>query len=180
MRRRDRHRDLQGFSDTPGREWQGSGGQELSCGLAAQYGSLSIRTGGWRRRDVTYAQTDRILEIQTTLGADKAMLTELDGEERLSHPYLFSIRFVSDEPAESVAKLLGSAVSIRFGWPEDASGLARRPLHGHILRLRRGMPGAATGSSGTPRSCRCSGSSRAPATAASSKKRRCLTSSRRC
>jgi len=94
---------------------------------------------------VTYAQTDRILEIQTTLGADKAMLTELDGEERLSHPYLFSIRFVSDEPAESVAKLLGSAVSIRFGWPEDASGLARRPLHGHIRRLRRGMAGCGDG-----------------------------------
>ena len=88
---------------------------------------------------MTYSQTNRVLEIQTTLGADLAMLTELDGEERISQPFEFNITFVSEESPAKVAKLLGSAVSIQMGWPEAETGIQRRRLHGHIRRLRRGM-----------------------------------------
>jgi type VI secretion system secreted protein VgrG len=94
---------------------------------------------------VTYSQTTRVLEIQTTLGADLAMLTELDGEERISQPYEFNISFVSEESPAKVVKLLGTAVSIKMGWPEAETGIARRCLHGHIRRLRRGMAGRADG-----------------------------------
>ena len=94
---------------------------------------------------MSYSQTTRVLEIQTTLGADKAMLTELDGEERISQPFLFNISFVSDEAPDQVAKLLGTAVSIRMGWPKAETGIERRCLHGHIRRLRRGMASRADG-----------------------------------
>ncbi|WP_198369233.1 type VI secretion system Vgr family protein [Roseomonas rosulenta] len=94
---------------------------------------------------MSYSQTTRVLEIQTTLGPDLAMLTELEGEERISQPYLFNISFVSEAEPAQVARLLGTAVSIKMGWPEAESGIERRCLHGHIKRLRRGMAGRGDG-----------------------------------
>lgn len=94
---------------------------------------------------MTYSQTTRVLEIQTTLGTDLAMLTELEGEERISRPFEFNISFVSEEEPTRVAKLLGTAVSIKLGWPEAETGIERRCLHGHIRRLRRGMAGRGDG-----------------------------------
>jgi type VI secretion system secreted protein VgrG len=88
---------------------------------------------------MTYSQTDRVLAIQTTLGPDLAMLTELEGEERISQPYVFNIRFVTQAKPADVAKLLGTAVRIKFGFPEGVTGIPQRHLHGHIRKLRRGM-----------------------------------------
>jgi len=42
------------------------------------------------------------------------------------------------KPAD-VAKLLGTAVRIKFGYLEGVTGIAQRPLHGHIRKLRRGI-----------------------------------------
>lgn len=87
---------------------------------------------------MSYSQTERVLAIQTTLGNDMAMLTELEGEERISQPFLFSIRFVTQAKPADVAKLLGTAVRIRFGYLEGVTGFAQRDLNGHIRKLRRG------------------------------------------
>jgi type VI secretion system secreted protein VgrG len=87
---------------------------------------------------MTYSQTDRALAIQTTLGPDLAMLTELEGEERISQPFVFNITFVTQAKPADVAKLLGTAVRIKFGYPEGVTGIPQRPLHGHIRKLRRG------------------------------------------
>jgi type VI secretion system secreted protein VgrG len=87
---------------------------------------------------MTYSQTDRALAIQTTLGEDLAMLTELEGEERISQPYVFNIRFVTQAAPADVAKLLGTAVRIKMGYPEGVTGIPQRPLNGHIRKLRRG------------------------------------------
>ncbi len=81
-----------------------------------------------------YSQDSRILAIQTTLGADAAILTELEGVERISEPFLFKIRFATGAKADDVSGLLGTAVSIEFG----LNIVQRRKLHGHIRRLRRG------------------------------------------
>jgi type VI secretion system secreted protein VgrG len=88
---------------------------------------------------VDYKQQDRLLEIQTELGTDKAMLTEIEGEERVSQPFLFNVRFVTEAKPDKVTKLLGTPASILFGWPEHLVGFGKRPLHGRIRKLRRGM-----------------------------------------
>jgi type VI secretion system secreted protein VgrG len=86
---------------------------------------------------VPYSQTDRTLQIQTPLGADELMLVEVDGEERISEPYLFRIRFVTEREL-TPEDLLGKAVAIEFGFAESALGLERRKLHGIVRKLRRG------------------------------------------
>ncbi|CAH0249446.1 type VI secretion system Vgr family protein [Roseomonas sp. CECT 9278] len=87
---------------------------------------------------MSYSQTQRVLAIQTTLGPDLAMLTELEGEERISQPFVFNIRFVTQAKPTDVAKLLGTAVRIKFGYLEALTGFAQRDLNGHIRKLRRG------------------------------------------
>jgi type VI secretion system secreted protein VgrG len=93
-----------------------------------------------------YKQEDRILEIQTDLGTDLAILTELEGVDAISRPFEFTVTFVTDAEPRKVADLLGSAVRILVGWPETdplapGTGAAKRPLHGHIRRLMRGKAG---------------------------------------
>jgi type VI secretion system secreted protein VgrG len=88
---------------------------------------------------MSYSQTDRILEIQgpPPLDGNKLVLVELDGEERISEPYLFKIRFVTEQNI-TPKDLLGKAVSIQFGYPESAFAGGRRMLHGLVRKLRRG------------------------------------------
>ncbi|MBR0673272.1 type VI secretion system Vgr family protein [Neoroseomonas soli] len=90
-----------------------------------------------------YDQANRILAINTKLGTDKAVLTEVEGEDAISKPFLFRIRFSTEEPAEKVQKLLGTEVTLWFGRPGESdlgiTGVERRPLHGHFSRLTRGF-----------------------------------------
>ncbi len=44
-----------------------------------------------------YDQSGRYLAIQTQLGTDRAILTELEGEDTLSKPFVYRIRFATDE-----------------------------------------------------------------------------------
>ncbi|MBR0681729.1 type VI secretion system tip protein VgrG [Roseomonas eburnea] len=92
---------------------------------------------------MNYDQTNRILAINTKLGTDKAVLTELEGDDAISKPFLFRIKFATEEPADKVKALLGTEVTLWFGRPGDTeggpTGLERRPLHGHFSRLTRGF-----------------------------------------
>lgn len=92
---------------------------------------------------MTYDQTNRILAITTDLGDNKAVLTELEGEDAISRPFLFRIAFATEEPAASVKDLLGKGVTLSFGRPGDSdvgpTGMERRPFHGRISRLTRGF-----------------------------------------
>ncbi len=92
---------------------------------------------------MAYDQSKRILAIQTTLGADKVMLTELEGHDELSRPFLFRIRMATEEPASSVQTLLGTEVTIEFGHQVDSDfstvGSERRKFRGFIRRLSRGF-----------------------------------------
>lgn len=89
-----------------------------------------------------YEQANRILAIDTKLGANKALLSQLDGEDQLSRPFVFRVRFATEESNDAVKALLGTEVTIWFGRPGEASdgpiGIERRPLHGHVRRLTLG------------------------------------------
>ncbi|BDG74216.1 type VI secretion system Vgr family protein [Roseomonas fluvialis] len=83
----------------------------------------------------SYVQSNRLLKITTDLGVDMVMLTELDGVDELSRPFLFKIRMVTDRPMEDVKALLSTAVTLEFGAAGTEDG--RRPFRGYLRRLVR-------------------------------------------
>ncbi|MGE5146045.1 MAG: type VI secretion system Vgr family protein [Candidatus Eiseniibacteriota bacterium] len=89
---------------------------------------------------MAYDQSHRILAIQTQLGSDKVMLTELDGHDEISRPFLFKICMATEEPDADVKTLLGTEVTIEFGANDPAIGSSgRRKFRGFIRRLSRGF-----------------------------------------
>ena len=85
-----------------------------------------------------YSQTDRILEIQSPLGADALMLVELDGEERISEPYVFKIRFVTEANITPTGICSARRSRSSSAIPRAPSPTGRRKLHGLVRKLRRG------------------------------------------
>jgi type VI secretion system secreted protein VgrG len=84
---------------------------------------------------MAYDQSKRLLKITTKLGADLVMLTELDGLDELSRPFLFRIKIVTEQPVDTVKGLLGTKVTLEFG--NHGVPEALRPFHGHVRRLVR-------------------------------------------
>ncbi|NMJ44383.1 type VI secretion system tip protein VgrG [Roseomonas sp. JC162] len=88
---------------------------------------------------MAYDQTNRILRIDTDLGRDAAVLTELVGHDSISKPFLFKIRFATAAEDDQVRKLLGTNVALWFGQPGDPAdgptGGERRVVHGRFRRL---------------------------------------------
>lgn len=89
----------------------------------------------------TYDQTNRILAFTSSLGTDMAVLTDLEGEEAISRPFEFRIRFATDAEAATVTAMLGTAVTLSFGRADEPesgpTGQERRPLNGIVRRLAR-------------------------------------------
>jgi type VI secretion system secreted protein VgrG len=84
---------------------------------------------------MAYDQAKRLLKITTNLGADTVLLTELDGVDELSRPFLFKIRIVTDKPMDEVKGLLATPVTLEFG--AEGTPQARRPFRGYVRRLIR-------------------------------------------
>ena len=70
--------------------------------------------------------------MRTTLPGWPAVLTGLEGEDRLSAPFGYRIRFATEAP-------VGTAVTLFFGLPgaQAPDALRRRPLNGHFRRISR-------------------------------------------
>ncbi len=83
---------------------------------------------------MSFDQIDRLLRIDTTLGVDKALLTELEGVEAISRPFLFRITMQTMEPESKVRALLGEKVTLWIGANSDGD---KRPIHGLIRRISR-------------------------------------------
>jgi type VI secretion system secreted protein VgrG len=86
-----------------------------------------------------YDQSNCLLAMRTTLDGYQAILTELQGEDRLSAPFVYRIRFASEAPVAAVKALIGTDVTLYFGQPgpETPDLVARRPLNGHFRRIAR-------------------------------------------
>jgi len=82
-----------------------------------------------------YDQTKRLLKITTALDANTVLLTELEGVDELSKPFLFRLKIVTDQPVDTVKGLLGTEVTLEFG-PVGAAE-SRRPFRGFFRRLVR-------------------------------------------
>jgi type VI secretion system secreted protein VgrG len=86
-----------------------------------------------------YDQSNCLLAMRTTLEGHQAILTELDGEDRLSAPFVYRIRFATEAPVAAVKALIGTDVTLFFGQPgpEVPDLVARRPLNGRFRRIAR-------------------------------------------
>lgn len=86
---------------------------------------------------------NRLIEMTVpTLGSSTVIPYDMVGEDAISRPYVFTVRFATDAAVEDVLKALGAEVTITFGLQEsdgatDDPSLARRPLHGHFRSLAR-------------------------------------------
>ncbi len=80
----------------------------------------------------SFDQTGRLLQIRTSLGPDSALLTEVQGHDRISHPFLFEIEIATREPDDQVRSLLGMPVTLFLAEHADFDG---RPVHGIVKRL---------------------------------------------
>jgi type VI secretion system secreted protein VgrG len=78
----------------------------------------------------TSTREDRLLSIDTALGKDKLVLTELSGEEEISQPFLFTATMRSDDPDINPESLIGSKVTMwikrETAEPAPISGIVRR------------------------------------------------------
>lgn len=86
-----------------------------------------------------YDQSKALLAMHTTMAEWPVVLTELEGEDRLSAPFIYRIRFATEAPVAAVKALVGTEVTLFFGLPgADAPDVQRRrPLNGHFRRIAR-------------------------------------------
>jgi type VI secretion system secreted protein VgrG len=82
-----------------------------------------------------FDQQERLLAITTRLRENNVLLTELDGIDEISKPFLFKLKLMTDQPAADVTALLMTEATIEFG----PSGIpdARRIFRGWFRRLTR-------------------------------------------
>jgi type VI secretion system secreted protein VgrG len=77
----------------------------------------------------TSTREDRLLAIDTPLGKDKLVLTELGGEEEISQPFLFTATMRSDDPDIKPESLIGAKVTMwikrETAEPVPISGVVR-------------------------------------------------------
>jgi type VI secretion system secreted protein VgrG len=77
----------------------------------------------------TSTREDRLLAIDTPLGKDKLVLTELAGEEEISQPFTFVTTLRSEDPDIRAEDLIGAKVTIwvrrETAEPVPISGMVR-------------------------------------------------------
>ena len=81
---------------------------------------------------ISAAFSGNYLGLDTSLGPNVLTLLSLEGEEKLSHCFLFTLTVVTSEPDGAVRSLLGQPVT---AWLMNGDEDARRPIHGHVRRI---------------------------------------------
>lgn len=81
----------------------------------------------------TYRQTARFLQIETPLGPDQVLLTEVDGYDAISRPFVFNVELVTQEADATIRKLLSQAVTLTLHHHRE--GAAPHCINGVIRRL---------------------------------------------
>jgi type VI secretion system secreted protein VgrG len=85
-----------------------------------------------------YQQDDRLLILDSPLGRDNVILTELHGEDAISSPFRYKITFATLLDSAKVKNLLGQKVTVLFG---STPSQDRRPLNALVRHLSGPAPG---------------------------------------
>ncbi len=81
---------------------------------------------------LTLKQTGRLLTIDTPLGPDVMLLTELTGEDAISQPFLFEVTVATTASETDVRSLLGGPTTLYLGASADSAGF---PVNGMVRRV---------------------------------------------
>lgn len=82
----------------------------------------------------TWTQERRLLEIETSLGKDKLLVTSLDGREAISELFSYEIEMLSTDHDISAESMIGDKVTL---WLMTEAGKFR-PIHGMVAQWRAG------------------------------------------
>jgi type VI secretion system secreted protein VgrG len=82
----------------------------------------------------TWTQERRLLEIETSQGKDKVLLTSLDGREAISELFSYEIEMLSTDRDISAETMIGDKVTL---WVMTETGKFR-PIHGMVAQWRAG------------------------------------------
>jgi type VI secretion system secreted protein VgrG len=85
-----------------------------------------------------YVQSGRLMGLDSPLGHDNVIVTELRGEDAISSPFRYEIAFATSKSGAEVKKLLGQKVTLWFGRTPDAD---QRPMNGLVRHLSGPAPG---------------------------------------
>lgn len=80
----------------------------------------------------TLIQDDRLIQIDTPLGANELLVAGFSGTESLSELFEFRLELISENPAIDVAQILGKNVTVRI---RHKDGQAERYFNGYINRF---------------------------------------------
>ena len=82
----------------------------------------------------TWAQERRLLEMESSAGKDKLLLTSLDGREAISELFSYDIEILSTDQAITAESMIGDKVTL---WLMAETGKFR-PIHGMVAQWRAG------------------------------------------
>lgn len=77
------------------------------------------------------SQAQRLLRATTPLGGDVLVAVSLVGVEEVSHPFLYTVTFVSDNASVSPASVLGKPMTLHLPLADDEA----RAVHGLVRRF---------------------------------------------
>src|SRR5690242_11520878 len=75
-----------------------------------------------------YTQNGRPFRVYTTLGTDKLLLENLEGEEAISRPFEYRLDMVSEDTAIAPASVINNAVHVEI----DLADGSKRYIHGLV------------------------------------------------
>jgi uncharacterized protein involved in type VI secretion and phage assembly len=74
---------------------------------------------------ITYSQTERLLNIKSTLGTTELLLEKFSGTEALSTPFEFKVALLSPEFSLDIKSLLRTSVTVTIFRKQRDAGVQR-------------------------------------------------------
>ncbi len=82
--------------------------------------------------DGMFSQVGRSIAIDTPLGPDALLLTSVQGQDRISHPFVYTVEFLTMAGDSAVRGLIGKRVTL---WLQNNHESWRRPVNGYVRRI---------------------------------------------
>lgn len=82
-----------------------------------------------------FTQLTRLAQINSPLGPNVLILSEMGGSEELGRPFDYELQLTSDDPAIDLNQLLGKPMSLSL----QLSGMASRHFHGIVARCSQSV-----------------------------------------
>ncbi|WP_097460378.1 type VI secretion system Vgr family protein [Mangrovitalea sediminis] len=78
------------------------------------------------------SQKNRLISVNTPLGTDTLILTQVDGVEEVGKPFLYRLYMLSDNLAIDPTQLLGQSINVKLRYDDNQE----RWIHGRVCRFQ--------------------------------------------